>query len=194
MEHLPTQNSEAENSRLTPHASRLLAVVSRSTSQTRTWGRKLGRLLRGGEIIGLSGELGSGKTCFVRGMAEGLEVGKEAWIRSPTFTLINEYDGRLPLYHIDLYRVESRKQMEELNLREYLFSDGVSVVEWFEHLPADEVDEYLHVGFAYANGNKRKLMFTAHGNRYEEIMQRLKAKGNPHPSLSLEGRGLKVRD
>ena len=154
----------------------------------------MGKLMRGGEIIGLTGELGSGKTCFVRGMAEGLEVGKEAWIRSPSFTLINEYDGRLPLYHIDLYRVGSRKEMEELNLREYLFSDGVSVVEWFEHLPEDEVDEWLQVSFAHANGNQRGLTFSARGKQYEEIIQRLRIKGNPHPSLSLEGRGLKVRD
>jgi len=169
------------------------STTSRSAVQTRNWGRKLGRVLKGGEIIGLTGELGSGKTCFVRGMAEGLEVGKGAWIRSPSFTLINEYSGRLPFYHIDLYRVEGRRELEELNLTDYLFSDGVSAVEWFEHLPAEEVEEYLHVSFAYANGNKRKLTFTAHGGRDEEILNGLRVKGNPHPSLSLEGRGLKVR-
>ena len=165
---------KAENSSFIPHPSSF-AILSRSPAQTRTWGKKLGRLLKGGEIIGLSGELGSGKTCFVRGMAEGLGVGKEAWVRSPTFTLINEYDGRLPLYHIDLYRVGSRKQMEELNLREYLFSDGVSVVEWFEHLPEDEVVECLHVSFSHANGNRRRLTFTAHGRQYEQIVEKLKA-------------------
>ena len=149
------------------------SVVARSSLQTRNLGRKLGRLLEGGEIIGLSGELGSGKSCFVRGMAEGLEVGKEAWIRSPTFTLINEYHGRLPLYHIDLYRVESRRELEELNLPDYLFSDGVSVIEWFEHLPAEEVEEHLHVAFVHANGNKRKLAFTAYGKQYEEIIKKL---------------------
>lgn len=158
-------------------ASRLLSVISRSAAQTRNWGKKLGRLLKSGEIIGLSGELGSGKTCFVRGMAEGLEVGREAWIRSPTFTLINEYSGRFPLYHIDLYRVEGRRELEELNLLDYLFSDGVSVVEWFEHLPAGEVGEYLHVGFAYANDNKRKLTFTAYGRRYDKIVESLRVKG-----------------
>ena len=130
-------------------------------------------MLQGGEIIGLSGELGSGKTCFVRGMAEGLEVGKEAWIRSPTFTLINEYHGRLPLYHIDLYRVENRRELEELNLLEYLFAGGVSAVEWFEHLPAREIEEYLHVGFAHAGGNQRKLTFMAHGERYELLVKQL---------------------
>jgi tRNA threonylcarbamoyladenosine biosynthesis protein TsaE len=107
-------------------------------------------------------------------MAEGLEVGKEAWIRSPSFTLINEYDGRRPIYHIDLYRVGSQREMEELNLRDYFFSDGVCAVEWFEHLPAGEVEEYLHVGFAYANENKRRLTFTAYGSRYEELLKELR--------------------
>ena len=153
----------------------LWSVASRSSVQTRSWGGKLGKLLKGGEIIGLVGELGTGKTCFVRGMAEGLDVGPDAWIRSPTFTLINEYHGRLPVYHIDLYRVGSREELEGLNLREYLYSDGVSVVEWFEHLPADEVNEYLEVKLAYANGNKRQLMFTPRGKRYEQIMESLKA-------------------
>ncbi|MBI2986065.1 MAG: tRNA (adenosine(37)-N6)-threonylcarbamoyltransferase complex ATPase subunit type 1 TsaE [Deltaproteobacteria bacterium] len=166
-------NRKNARSRLTPHASRPLSVVTRSAAQTRRWGRKLGRLLKGGGIVGLSGELGSGKTCFVRGMAGGLEVGKEAWIRSPSFTLINEYHGRLPFYHIDLYRVEDRRALEELNLRDYLFSDGVSVIEWFEHLPAGEVEEYLHVAFAHANGNRRTLTFTPYGEHYEEIIKQL---------------------
>jgi len=150
------------------------SVLTRSPRQTMNWGSRLGRLLKGGEIIALIGELGSGKTRFVRGVTQGLEVGKEAWIRSPTFTLINEYHGRLPVYHIDLYRVESRAQLEGLNLREYLYADGVSLIEWFEHLPADEVDEFLEVRVAYVDGNRRQLTFSPHGRRYEEIVEGLR--------------------
>ena len=150
------------------------SVVSRSAQQTRAWGRRLGKLLEGGEIIGLVGELGAGKTCFVRGVAEGLDVDREAWIRSPTFTLINEYPGRLPVFHIDLYRIESRSELEGLNLREYLYSDGVSLIEWFEHLPVDEVDEYLELAIENVESNKRKLKFTAHGERYEKLIEDLK--------------------
>ena len=151
------------------------SVLTRSPRQTMSWGSRLGRLLKGGEIIALIGELGAGKTCFVRGVTQGLEVGKEAWIRSPSFTLINEYHGRLPVYHIDLYRVEGRAQLEGLNLREYLYSDGVSLIEWFEHLPADEVDEFLEVRVAYVNGAKRELTFTSHGERYEKIIEILRS-------------------
>ncbi|MGE5302998.1 MAG: tRNA (adenosine(37)-N6)-threonylcarbamoyltransferase complex ATPase subunit type 1 TsaE [Alphaproteobacteria bacterium] len=150
------------------------SVVSKSARQTRAWGNRLGKLLRGGEIIGLTGELGSGKTCFVRGMAEGLDVDSKAWIRSPTFTLINEYCGRLPVFHIDLYRIRSREELEGLNLREYLYSEGVSVIEWFDQLPAGEVDEWLELTIAHGDGDKRELKFTARGERYEKIVESLK--------------------
>jgi len=151
-----------------------VAVITRSERQTRSLGKKLAQELEGGEIIGLSGELGAGKTCFVRGVAEGLEVGDKAWIRSPTFTLINEYHGRLPVYHIDLYRVSGHAQQEGLDLREYLYDEGVSLVEWFEYLPADEAVDFLEVSFAHGGGNRRTLTFVAHGERYERILSSLK--------------------
>ncbi|MFQ5918263.1 MAG: tRNA (adenosine(37)-N6)-threonylcarbamoyltransferase complex ATPase subunit type 1 TsaE [Candidatus Binatia bacterium] len=156
---------------------RSFSVISRSSAQTRDWGRKLGSLLIGGETIGLTGDLGSGKTCFVRGLAEGVEVDKRAWVRSPSFTLVNEYDGRLPLFHIDLYRISSAREVEELNLREYLFSDEVSVIEWFDRLPEGEVEEYLHIAFNHENKNRRRLTFTGHGHLYEGVVERLGRKG-----------------
>ncbi|HEV8721315.1 MAG TPA: tRNA (adenosine(37)-N6)-threonylcarbamoyltransferase complex ATPase subunit type 1 TsaE [Candidatus Binatia bacterium] len=150
------------------------SVVSKSSRQTMGWGRKLAKLVQGGEIIGLVGELGTGKTCFVRGFAEGLEVGEDAWIRSPTFTLINEYHARLPIYHIDLYRIGARHELEGLNLREYLYSDGVSLIEWFENLPAADADEFLEIRIAHGGGSKRQLTFVGHGERYEKIVQKFK--------------------
>ena len=149
-------------------------IVSLSAGQTMRWGRRLGALLQGGEIIGLTGELGTGKTCFVRGVAEGLRVASGTWIRSPTFTLINEYPARVPIYHIDLYRTGSRTEIEELNLREYLYAGGVSLIEWFERLSDRDADEYLTVHLAYADGNKRRLTFTSHGRRYERMIEGLK--------------------
>ena len=139
-----------------------------------TWGRKVGELAQGGDIIGLVGELGTGKTCFVRGFAAGAKVGKDAWVRSPTFTLINEYQGRLPVYHIDLYRIGKAEEIDALNLREYLYSNGVSLIEWFEYLPSAEVDEYLEVKMTHAGRTERELTFIAHGERYEEILNELR--------------------
>jgi tRNA threonylcarbamoyladenosine biosynthesis protein TsaE len=153
------------------------AVISRSAEHTRRLGNSLGKLLQGGEIIGLVGELGTGKTCFVRGLTEGLEVSQETWIRSPTFTLVNEYHGRLPIYHIDLYRIESTDELEELNLREYLYSNGVSVIEWFEYFPADEVGDHLEIKLAYREGSKRQVTFIPHGARYQELVKALQQTG-----------------
>ena len=148
-------------------------VISTSARMTMSLGRKLAQLVRGGEIIGLIGELGTGKTCFVRGFCAGIDVNKEAWVRSPTFTLINEYQGRLPVYHIDLYRVGTLEEIESLNLREYLYSDGVSLVEWFEYMPVEEVDEYLELRLVHAGGSKREITFIVHGERYEKIVEQL---------------------
>ena len=163
------------------------SAVSKSARETMRWGRRLGRLVKGGEIIGLVGELGAGKTCFIRGFAAGVGVGKGAWVRSPTFTLINEYEGRVPVYHIDLYRVGQREQLEGLNLREYLYSDGVSLIEWFEYLPADEVDEYLELKIFHAGASKRELTFVSHGERYEEILDRLRKLKNELPRSKPRG-------
>jgi len=149
-------------------------VISNSSRKTMSWGRKLGKLVQGGEIIGLAGELGAGKTTFTRGFAAGAGVGKDAWVRSPSFTLINEYQGRLPVFHIDLYRIGKTEEIDALNLREYLYSTGVSLIEWFEYLPADEVDEYLEIKMVHAGRTARELTFVAHGERYEILLKDLR--------------------
>jgi len=149
-------------------------VTSNSSRKTMSLGRNLASWVQSGDIIGLVGELGTGKTCFVRGFCAGIVVDSEAWVRSPTFTLINEYQGRLPVYHIDLYRVGKQEELEALNLREYLYDDGVSLIEWFEYLPAAEVDEYLELRIAHGGGSKRELMFVAHGERYEQRLAKLR--------------------
>src|SRR5690348_4575363 len=98
----------------------VLVVESASARQTKSWGRRLASLLEGGELVGLIGELGAGKTCFIKGLARGLSL-REEDILSPTFTMIQEHRGRLPLYHIDLYRLE-QAVLDDLGLREYLFT------------------------------------------------------------------------
>src|SRR5216683_3384520 len=116
----------------TPTSADRLIVASASPRETKIWGRRLASLLEGGELLALIGDLGAGKTCFVKGLARGLSL-REEQILSPTFSMIQEHRGRLPLYHIDLYRLEA-VALDDLGLRDYLFSEGVAAVEWFDRL------------------------------------------------------------
>ena len=150
-------------------------ATTSSPEGTRALGRALAGVLRGGEILGLSGDLGSGKTCFVHGLAEGLEVGGNSWVRSPTFTLVNEYEGRLSLVHVDLFRVAQGAEMEDLHLEEYFASGSVCVIEWFERLDAVGVDEFLGIAFRYVDEEHREVRFVARGRRYQEMITALKS-------------------
>ncbi len=148
-----------------------LVIESNSAHETKIWGRRLAALLEGGELLALMGELGAGKTCFIKGLASGLNL-REENILSPTFTMIQEHRGRLPLFHIDLYRLEEAG-LDDLGLREYLFSSGVAAVEWFERLrEADEL-EALSVRIAFSGAHARRIEFAGSG-RYGQLIDRLR--------------------
>jgi len=149
-----------------------MVIESRSPHETKSWGRRLASLLEGGELLGLIGDLGAGKTCFIKGLARGLAL-REEDILSPTFTMIQEHHGRFPLYHIDLYRLEEAT-LDDLGLREYLFSEGVAAVEWFERLRGGTDMEYLSVRISYAGANLRRIEFSAVDSRHAQIISKLK--------------------
>ena len=143
-----------------------------SAEETKTFAAGLARLVTPGTVIGLAGDLGAGKTCFVKGLATGLGI-DENDVYSPTFTLIAEhYKGRLPLYHIDLYRLEGGG-IEGLGLEEYLFGQGITVIEWFQFLPGDVVTEYLLLSLTITGEETRVLTMTALGGRYEQVLRQL---------------------
>ena len=148
-----------------------MEVRTHSEEETRAFGARLARLLNGGELIGLRGELGAGKTCLVRGLADGLDV-PASKVRSPTFTLINEYGGgRLPLYHIDLYRM-APSDVDRMALREYFYGDGVCVVEWIERL--GEAAPQLEISFTFVGEDERLLVVTARDARYDTLLTELR--------------------
>jgi len=149
----------------------VLTLHSSSARETKAWGRRLASLLTGGEVLGFSGELGAGKTCFIKGLARGLHLQEER-ILSPTFTMIQEHQGRLPLYHIDLYRLDET-DLDELGLRDYLFSSGVAAVEWFERLREANDLNCLQIRISYDGANCRKIELTASDDRYATLLQRL---------------------
>jgi tRNA threonylcarbamoyladenosine biosynthesis protein TsaE len=148
-----------------------VTIHSHAEDDTRAFGARLGRLVEAGDVIGLHGDLGAGKTCFVRGVAEGLGVAPHK-VRSPTFTLVNEYSGgRSPLYHIDLYRV-SPSDVDRMALREYLYGHGVCAVEWIERLGEDP--PRLHVDLTFVGESGRLLVVSAHGPRYDALLEQLR--------------------
>src|SRR5258708_12499544 len=110
-----------------------MVIESHSPHETKSWGRRLASILEGGELLGLIGELGAGKTVFIKGLALGLRL-REEDILSPTFTMIQEHHGRFPLYHIDLYRLDE-VGLDDFRLPQYPFSDGIPPTELFYRLP-----------------------------------------------------------
>ena len=120
-----------------------------SNTETRKLGTRLARGLRAGDVIALFGELGSGKTCFTQGLGQGLNV--KMPITSPTFTIMQEYPGRLPMFHFDFYRLNSDIELHDLGVDEYFDGDGISLIEWpeivKEWLPENRIDIYLSATF-----------------------------------------------
>ena len=108
--------------------------ISHSPQETLQLGKSLGSSLIPGDIILLNGDLGAGKTHLTQGICYGMGLDEGSYIRSPTFTLINEYHGKLPIYHIDLYRIDSLEEIYSLGLEEILFNQGITIIEWAEKL------------------------------------------------------------
>ena len=171
-----------------------LDIISHSAAQTQRLGTRLGELLRGGELLLLDGQLGTGKTTFTQGLAKGMDISE--MISSPTFTLLKEYPGRplpssdgLPvqiqsrlhgqrgqhlgpaLYHFDLYRLDEPEEILDLGFEEYFYDSGVCVVEWAGKANMLWSAEKLHIRMKVLSETKRSLLFTATGSRYCELLR-----------------------
>jgi tRNA threonylcarbamoyladenosine biosynthesis protein TsaE len=126
-----------------------------SAQETTALGQRIGAQLKSGDILALSGPLGAGKTTLIQGIAQGLEI--KDYVTSPTFILINEYQGRLPFYHIDLYRLEDPAQIEDLGIFEYFEKDGIVVIEWAERLGDLLPENAKQIKIEVRGENKRKI-------------------------------------
>lgn len=143
----------------------VLTLTTAGAEETEALGARLGRAAQGGELLGLVGELGAGKTCLVRGLAAGVGADPDA-VHSPSFVIATEYrGGRLPLHHIDLYRLEPPLADIEF-LREVLYGAGIAAVEWFERLLPAAGDEFLLVTLRAGAGDARSILMEAHGPRH----------------------------
>jgi tRNA threonylcarbamoyladenosine biosynthesis protein TsaE len=147
-------------------------IITRTPEETRELGRQVGALAQPGDVYLLSGNLGAGKTCFTQGIARGLGI--EEYVMSPSFVILREHHGRLPLYHVDLYRLESVDEAVDLGMDDYLYGKGVCVIEWAERARSVLPTEHLVVQIDYAGDEERCFRIEANGPRYRDIIVELK--------------------
>ena len=149
-----------------------MKLTSGSPEETQRFGKKLGHLARAGDVILLVGNLGAGKTCLTQGIAWGLDI--DGYARSPSFVVVNEYRGRLPMYHIDLYRLDNIAEIIDLGLDDYLYGQGLCVVEWADKALDLMPPQNLLIKIDLLGENERKLELTPHGRQYVEMLTNFK--------------------
>ncbi len=149
------------------------SCITHSPQETISLGEKLGKCLEGGEFILLRGPLGVGKTIFVKGIARGLKVPSSVYVRSPSFTLLHIYQGRLPLYHFDLFRMKNAGDLTSIGWDEYLSGEGVVVVEWGDRFP-DYLPSYLSIKLDFVEkDDERKILVQSSDKRYALLIERM---------------------
>lgn len=136
----------------------MIDMYSRNENELITIGERIGKACKVNQVLVLSGDLGAGKTTLTKGLAKGLEI--EQMIKSPTYTIVREYEGRMPLYHLDVYRIGD--DPDSIDLDDFLYGGGVTVIEWGELLDANLLDDYLLIRIE-KEADGRRLTFEAHG-------------------------------
>lgn len=134
-----------------------MKVISKSVDETIDLGAELAKKLKAGDVVALIGDLGAGKTVLTKGIAKGLGVKNVRYVNSPTFVVIKEYKGKIPLYHFDLYRLDKTSVIDAENYEEYFYGGGVSVVEWAEKIKKLLPKKYIEVKLSVVDETKRKI-------------------------------------
>jgi len=149
-----------------------LATLSGSPGETEAMGRQLGSILNRGSLVALRGELGGGKTCFARGIVAAAAPESAHLVASPTFAIMNEYPGAIPVYHFDFYRLAGDNEIAELGFEEYLQGDGICIIEWSERLAELLPEDHLAVTFEHCGDDRRQVAFEAFGQESEALLAR----------------------
>ena len=145
-----------------------ITVKLASLAETERLGRFLGEIAEPGDVIILNGPLGAGKTTMTQFIGTGLEVPVECYITSPTFSLMHEYPGRLTIYHMDLYRLSSEEEIEDLGFVEYIYGDGLTIIEWPDRLGEMLPDEHLDITLAMTGEDRRTAVISGHGEKWQK--------------------------
>lgn len=150
----------------------MVRIVLKGLKEMEEFGEKLGSILKPGDIISLTGDLGAGKTTLTKSIGKGLGV--EDYITSPTFTLINEYKGRLNLYHFDVYRLEGPIDLYDLGFEEYIYSNGVSIIEWGDKIEEILPEERINIQIEKSvELDERIIYLYGEGERFKQLVKEL---------------------
>jgi len=147
-----------------------IKTTLKTPQATLEFGELLGKYLMAGDVVALIGDLGTGKTQLAKGLARGVGVPEEYCITSPTYTIVNEYQGRTPLYHLDLYRLEGNSDLENLGYEEYFEGRGVTVIEWAEKISHLLPENRMEVHISYLGNDVREFEIIGFGDHYGKIV------------------------
>lgn len=159
---------------MTPEAIRKWEVVTRSPEETQKLAARIGSETLPETLIALYGDLGSGKTTFVQGLAKGLQVPDDCYVTSPTYTLVHEYQGRFPLYHVDLYRIGGEGDLADIGFEEIVCRPAIVAVEWPDRLPGHYLDDCLSVHMQIIDEEGRKISIIPYGHAVADLIERVK--------------------
>ncbi|WP_026894473.1 tRNA (adenosine(37)-N6)-threonylcarbamoyltransferase complex ATPase subunit type 1 TsaE [Clostridiisalibacter paucivorans] len=149
----------------------MINIISDSVDKTENLGYELGKSLSRGDVVCLMGDLGAGKTTITQSICRGLEV--DDYVTSPTFTIVNEYIGRWDVYHFDVYRIEDEEEMYDIGYDEYIYGDGVSIIEWADKIRDILPKERIEINIERISDNKRKIIINPIGEKYEKMIENI---------------------
>lgn len=148
-----------------------LTIITKSPEETKNLGKEVSKLTKPGDLLAFYGELGVGKTCFIQGISQGLKV--KDYVTSPSFTIINEYQGKIPIYHFDLFRLNNAEEILELGYEEYFYGEGLIVIEWAEKIEQLLPKEHLKIDIKFRDHYKRIISFIPQGDRFNKFLEEL---------------------
>lgn len=147
-----------------------LTIITKSPEETKNLGKEVGKLAKPGDLLAFYGELGAGKTCFIQGISRGLKV--KDYVTSPSFTIVNEYQGKIPIYHFDLFRLNT-EEILELGYEEYFYGEGLTVIEWAEKIEQLLPKEHLKIEIKFKDRYQRTISFISQGDSFNKFLEEL---------------------